>query len=273
MTGRRAALGALAILFGAPASANPDLLLDSGRYLSKYPGLTVGLSLLRDPRDESFGSDSRRQAGVVPTYGAGNEFPMTRATVDLDWHFPMFETEALPFVRLATTSDYAGLGTSTATMGFGSHAEVASAPEKNCYLVPDGLSLEIAAGIPIEAIASTETFAVPEDFVGKRDTYVLRVRGDSMIDEQIKEADRELAMRRRLYPGWIARKTLSEATAKKQLRILEAIIQTLDELVAAQLAHASHGAHTDSGPASNPSAVRSQRSPRAANGASCVPNT
>jgi repressor LexA len=47
----------------------------------------------------------------------------------------------------------------------------------------------VAAGAPIEAIASNETIAVPEDFVGKRDTYVLRVRGDSMIDEHIRDGD------------------------------------------------------------------------------------
>jgi len=47
----------------------------------------------------------------------------------------------------------------------------------------------VAAGLPIEAVASDETFAVPEDFVGKHDTYVLRVRGDSMIDEQIRDGD------------------------------------------------------------------------------------
>jgi repressor LexA len=47
----------------------------------------------------------------------------------------------------------------------------------------------VAAGMPIEAIASNETIAVPEDFAGKRDTYVLRVRGDSMIDEQIRDGD------------------------------------------------------------------------------------
>ena len=29
----------------------------------------------------------------------------------------------------------------------------------------------------------------PEDLVGKRDTYVLRVKGDSMIDEQIRDGD------------------------------------------------------------------------------------
>ena len=47
----------------------------------------------------------------------------------------------------------------------------------------------VAAGVPIEAVASNETIAVPEEMVGKRDTYVLRVRGDSMIDEQIRDGD------------------------------------------------------------------------------------
>ncbi len=47
----------------------------------------------------------------------------------------------------------------------------------------------VAAGVPIEAIASNETIAVPESLAGKRDSYVLRVRGDSMIDEQIRDGD------------------------------------------------------------------------------------
>ena len=47
----------------------------------------------------------------------------------------------------------------------------------------------VAAGVPIEAVATAETIAVPDDLVGKRDTYVLRVRGDSMIDEQIRDGD------------------------------------------------------------------------------------
>ena len=47
----------------------------------------------------------------------------------------------------------------------------------------------VAAGSPIEAVAGAETIAVPETFVGKRDTYVLRVKGDSMIDEQIRDGD------------------------------------------------------------------------------------
>jgi repressor LexA len=47
----------------------------------------------------------------------------------------------------------------------------------------------VSAGRPIEAIAGNESIMVPDDFVGKRDTYVLRVRGDSMIDEQIRDGD------------------------------------------------------------------------------------
>jgi repressor LexA len=47
----------------------------------------------------------------------------------------------------------------------------------------------VAAGSPIEAVVGADTIAVPEDMVGKRDTYVLKVRGDSMIDEQIRDGD------------------------------------------------------------------------------------
>ena len=47
----------------------------------------------------------------------------------------------------------------------------------------------VAAGAPIEAVPSAEPISVPEDFVGKRKAYVLRVRGDSMIDEQIRDGD------------------------------------------------------------------------------------
>ena len=47
----------------------------------------------------------------------------------------------------------------------------------------------VAAGSPIEAIESSETIFVPENMVGRRETYVLQVKGDSMIDEQIRDGD------------------------------------------------------------------------------------
>ena len=48
----------------------------------------------------------------------------------------------------------------------------------------------VAAGLPIEAIQMPETIGVPEDFVRRGGNhYVLRVRGNSMIDEQIRDGD------------------------------------------------------------------------------------
>ncbi|HXE79348.1 MAG TPA: transcriptional repressor LexA [Vicinamibacterales bacterium] len=47
----------------------------------------------------------------------------------------------------------------------------------------------VAAGAPIEAVPGSETIAVPEEMVGRRETYVLRVKGSSMIDEQIRDGD------------------------------------------------------------------------------------
>ncbi len=48
----------------------------------------------------------------------------------------------------------------------------------------------VAAGEPIEAIEQQETIALPEEMLpATGPNYVLRVRGDSMIDEQIKDGD------------------------------------------------------------------------------------
>ena len=55
----------------------------------------------------------------------------------------------------------------------------------------------VAAGEPIEAVTSAETVTVPEDLVGSRETYALRVRGSSMIDEQIRDGDLVIVENRR----------------------------------------------------------------------------
>jgi len=48
----------------------------------------------------------------------------------------------------------------------------------------------VAAGRPIEAIEQREMIAVPETLVGRGgETFVLQVRGDSMIDEGIRDGD------------------------------------------------------------------------------------
>src|SRR5207253_5625904 len=48
----------------------------------------------------------------------------------------------------------------------------------------------VAAGMPIEELTDNETLAVPESLTGRNGShYVLRVRGNSMIDEQIRDGD------------------------------------------------------------------------------------
>jgi repressor LexA len=48
----------------------------------------------------------------------------------------------------------------------------------------------VAAGLPIEAIQDQESLSVPMDMVRPgKDNFVLRVEGDSMIDEQIRDGD------------------------------------------------------------------------------------
>lgn len=48
----------------------------------------------------------------------------------------------------------------------------------------------VAAGAPIEAIEqSGESVTVPREMVGRGETYVLQVRGDSMIEDHIQDGD------------------------------------------------------------------------------------
>jgi repressor LexA len=62
---------------------------------------------------------------------------------------------------------------------------------------PNTLALElpllgtVAAGLPLEVYAEQEqeTVAVPHDMVRRGNNYVLRVKGESMVEEQIRDGD------------------------------------------------------------------------------------
>ena len=69
---------------------------------------------------------------------------------------------------------------------------------RSIELVPTGLTASavslplmgaVAAGEPIEAVHEQETVSVPEDMLGRGEHYVLRVNGESMIEEQIRDGD------------------------------------------------------------------------------------
>lgn len=85
-----------ALSAGAAHAEAPSL--EMGRYLSKYPAMYSTLSFSSSARDEIFDAQGAKAASAVPTYGMGNGFGEKRASMQFEWHFPMFETEALPFV-------------------------------------------------------------------------------------------------------------------------------------------------------------------------------
>jgi repressor LexA len=47
----------------------------------------------------------------------------------------------------------------------------------------------VAAGQPIEAVLSHQTVSVPRNMIGRGRMFALRVRGDSMIEENIQDGD------------------------------------------------------------------------------------
>ena len=47
----------------------------------------------------------------------------------------------------------------------------------------------VAAGSPIEPIETPGSIAIPEELLGRGETFALRVKGDSMIDDGIHDGD------------------------------------------------------------------------------------
>lgn len=80
----------------------------------------------------------------------------------------------------------------------------------------------VAAGQPIEAVTHGETLTVPDMFVARGGNhYALRVRGNSMIDEQIRDGDFVIVHERKSADNGetvIAMLEDSSATVKKLYR-------------------------------------------------------
>ncbi|MFA6308073.1 MAG: transcriptional repressor LexA [Patescibacteria group bacterium] len=57
----------------------------------------------------------------------------------------------------------------------------------------------ITAGVPIEAIQSNETIAVPQSMIRDENSFVLKVKGESMIEDGILDGD-YVIVERNFYP-------------------------------------------------------------------------
>jgi len=80
----------------------------------------------------------------------------------------------------------------------------------------------IAAGRPLEAVPTQETITVPADLVaGRGRTFVLKIQGDSMVGEHIRDGDYVILEERRVARDGetvVALVDGSEATLKKIYR-------------------------------------------------------
>lgn len=65
--------------------------------------------------------------------------------------------------------------------------EVPSAVPAEAVEIP--LLGRVAAGVPIEAISNPDTISIPANWLGRGETFALRVKGDSMIDAHIEDGD------------------------------------------------------------------------------------
>ena len=70
-----------------------------------------------------------------------------------------------------------------------SRALVIAAPTDGARAVEIPLLGRVAAGTPIEAVEEPDTVAIPEDMLGRRETFALRVQGDSMVGDGILDGD------------------------------------------------------------------------------------
>lgn len=77
------------------------------------------------------------------------------------------------------------------TRGWNQSRSIAIAPEVAVHRSARLISLmgTVAAGSPIEAVPDPEDISVPEELIGKGETFALRANGDSMVDEGILDGD------------------------------------------------------------------------------------
>lgn len=103
----------------------------------------------------------------------------------------------------------------------GRSIEVVSTDEADVGAVEIPLLGKVAAGFPIEAVENRAGITIPENMLGSRETFALQVRGDSMIDEQIRDGDVVIVEKRDTAENGetvVALVRSSEATLKKFYR-------------------------------------------------------
>lgn len=91
----------VALLAAAPLHAQ-DTVPQPARYRALYPGLYFNGGVIHDDRDASYDQAGNEQPSAAPQAGGRTAFPETAATGVFTWHFPMFESQGVPFFSSRT---------------------------------------------------------------------------------------------------------------------------------------------------------------------------
>ena len=127
----------------------------------------------------------RRVYEFIKRYIESNDEPPTIA--EIGRHFQISSSASVHGILLALEREGLIKRTPNVSRGIEIIKEPAGADDEDRGEIP--LLGTVAAGQPIEAILSDDTIPVPRDLHGRGRTFALRVRGDSMIEENIQDGD------------------------------------------------------------------------------------
>jgi repressor LexA len=142
----------------------------------------------KEPQEKELGmpitAKQRRVYDFIKGYIESNEEPPTIA--EIGRHFQISSSASVHGILLALERE--GLIKRTPNISRGIEL-VRPAPNGDDDRGEIRLAGTVAAGQPIEAILTDDKIAVPPYLLGRGRTFALRVRGDSMIEDNIQDGD------------------------------------------------------------------------------------
>lgn len=84
----------------------------------------------------------------------------------------------------------------------------------------------------------------------------LQLTRTQKLDKQLDEIDRELGVRRRMYPQWVAKGTMKQEQSEYQMKLLEEIKETVRQARVDSMMRGMNGQRLD-----QPSALKGPQGP------------
>ena len=95
-------------------------------------------------------------------------------------------------------------------------------PAQSYRTIPTGI------GVEVKYFSFFGTFECQSGAI--KQPHQRKARQMVTIEEQIKAVEREINMRRRVYPRWVENKRMSQEKADKEIKAMEAVLETLKKV-------------------------------------------